>query len=248
MKKTLQKVFRLPKGSKAFLLYLAIFLSGALFASFTQNKPQTQIQAFPIQHYTGFSLQYDSRNKIPLWTYEQISASSLNRVASRSSMHFHKDPSIYHHHQSSLKDYSKSGYDRGHMVPAADQQSSREALEKTFLLSNICPQTASLNRGLWAKLEQKTRAMVGNNREVEVITGPLFLSSPEGNKRFVKYQVIGQNEVAVPTHFFKLINSKNQKIAYIIPNQNIDPGERLEQFQVPISTLEKSSGLHFHFK
>ena len=170
------------------------------------------------------------------------------KVFSRSSMHFHKDPSIYHHHQSSLKDYSKSGYDRGHMVPAADQQSSREALEKTFLLSNICPQTASLNRGLWAKLEQKTRAMVGNNREVEVITGPLFLSSPEGNKRFVKYQVIGQNEVAVPTHFFKLINSKNQKIAYIIPNQNIDPGERLEQFQVPISTLEKSSGLHFHFK
>ncbi|MCH9631936.1 MAG: hypothetical protein S4CHLAM6_02580 [Chlamydiae bacterium] len=249
MRNKIIKFFKVKKGYRSFALYFLFFVSGALVAGSTKNNfsSRTKIQTFPVQHYSGFSLQYDSKNKIPLWTYEQINQASLNRVASRSSMSFQKDSAIYPLHQSSNRDYQKSGFDRGHMIPAADQQHSKESLEKTFLFSNICPQNPTLNRGLWAKLEQQTRDMVKNNSNVEVITGPLFLSSIEGNKRFVKYQVIGKNEVAVPTHFFKLICSNNQKIAFIIPNQTIDSKASLGQFEVPISTLEKCSGIAFQF-
>ena len=250
MKNKTSNLFHFKKSHRSFLVPCLFFILGALFTSFTQNhleKASLSIETFPVKHYSGFSVQYHSKNKIPLWTYEKISSKTLKPVASRSSMRFHKDPSLYSLHQSQLKDYYKSGYDRGHMAAAANQQSSREALKETFLLSNVCPQNASLNRGLWAKLEANTRKMAKTG-EVEVITGPLFLSSQKGNKRYISYEVIGENEVAVPTHFFKLILNNGRQTAYIIPNEAVDPQADLEQFQVSVSNLEKASGLRFRIK
>lgn len=233
------------------LFYSLAFIAGAILssaASHVSQKSKLQVSGFPTIHYNQFSLQYDSKHKIPLWTYEYLDKSSLNRQAQRNGMQFNKDNSIYPLHQSALSDYYQSGYDRGHMAPAADHQYSKEALEKTFLLSNICPQHASLNRGIWNTLEQNARGFVKENQSVEIVTGPLFLSTKEGNKRYIKYEVIGNGEVAVPTHFFKLIMVKGDKMAYIIPNHAIDPKATLEQFQVSIEMLEKVSGLHFKFK
>ncbi len=225
-----------------------IFLAGLLLASFNSNqksKQQLQIVSYPVLSYSGFSLQYDAQRKIPFYTYEYLSKESLKRNVSRSQQHFKKDPAIYHLHQSSPNDYSKAAFDKGHMVPAADQLSSKELLDKTFLLSNICPQNSALNRGLWAKLEQQVRSQVADNQNIEVVTGPLFLSHPEGNKRYVSYQVIGENEVAVPTHFFKLIYANGKALAYVIPNVQMESSASLEQYQVSLDYLEKVSGLHF---
>lgn len=47
------------------------------------------------------------------------------------------------------KDYTKSGYDRGHMAPAADMKWSKQAMAESFYMSNICPQVGNLNRGDW---------------------------------------------------------------------------------------------------
>ena len=112
---------------------------------------------FPILKKKGFVVQYDSRNKIPLWTWEVLDASKLVKNAERKGIPFVPDPDIYPLHQAQLNDYKRSGRDRGHMVPAADVSFSQEALANSFFLTNVCPQNAKLNRGFWLRLERHMR-------------------------------------------------------------------------------------------
>lgn len=85
---------------------------------------------------------------------------------------------------------------------------------------------------------------------VHVYTGPLYLSHQESDgKSYVTYQVIGPNQVAVPTHYFKVLfleSSEHIKAeAYILPNQLIDTGTALSAFQVPLEEVEKKAGIVF---
>lgn len=233
------------KFKKTFLLLVA-FASGAVLASFYQNKGVekfAEISGYPKLQYESFLVQYDTRNKVPLWTHEHLSKANLNKSVSRNQMYFAVDNSIYPYHRSSLEDYKKTGFDRGHMVPAADQQHSNQALKETFFLTNICPQNAALNRGCWADLERKTRSYISDKQEIDVITGPLYLPRIVGNKKFVQYEVIGKNNVAVPTHFFKVIVTNDETLAYIIPNESISSSKNIEDYRVSIETVEKFSGL-----
>ena len=129
-------------------------------------------------------------------------------------------------------------------MPAADASFSKESLEDTFCLSNICPQNPKLNRGIWLSLERSIREIVKKEGSADVISGPLFLSSEKEGKRFVTYEVIGANEVAVPTHFFKVIKTPKGTWAYVIPNQ--EETRDFESYRFPIDRLEKISGIKFH--
>ena len=146
--------------------------------------------------------------------------------------------------------YKKSGYDRGHMAPAGDFRNSKEKMQDTFYLSNIAPQCPQLNRGYWLKLEKHVRQLAKDHGRVFVITGPVFVPIQKGNKRFVSYEVIGKNDIGVPTHFFKVIRAKNSngallQEAYLIPNQQVDQKRSLSEFEVSIEKLERISGLIF---
>lgn len=206
---------------------------------------------FPILEKKGFTVQYDSRSKIPYWTQENIDKDSLGKRANRQEVSFRVDANIDPLHQSVLKDYRHSRFDRGHMVPAANQRISKEALYDTFLLSNICPQTSQLNRGAWAYLENFIRNLVQKQGydKVFVTTGPLFLPQKgEDGKKYITYQVIGENHVAVPTHFFKFIQASKggamEKSAYILPNTTTIPKTKdFSSYEVSIAELEKVSGL-----
>ncbi|MCB1110875.1 MAG: DNA/RNA non-specific endonuclease [Chlamydiia bacterium] len=197
--------------------------------------------SFPILERKGFTLAYDTRGKIPFWTHERLTAESLAKKADRQEVSFYEERDIYAPHRSRLKDYSKSGFDRGHLVPAGNQTFSKEGLKETFSLSNICPQHPQCNRGVWKKLEESIRRLVVQEGALEVVSGPLFLSHEENGKRYVTYQVIGENEVAVPTHFFKVVQTARQAWAYVIPNAPVS-GE-LETFLFPLDQLEKISGI-----
>ena len=161
----------------------------------------------------------------------------------RAGTSFKEDPDLYKLHRSCLADYRKSGFDRGHIVPAGDERFSKTALSETFYLSNICPQHPQFNRGLWSKLENHLRSLVKTHGPLEVVTGPLFLSHEEKGKRFVTYQVIGKSEVAVPTHFFKVAFAKDEIWAYLMPNA--PSSKPLEDYRFPIDKLEKISGIRF---
>jgi len=94
------------------------------------------------------------------WPYfppERLYVTQLNNILILNAIQV--EARIYPAHRSSLKDYCRSGYDRGHMVPAADQTFSQEAMNETFYLSNICPQNAHLNRVYWSKIEKSIRIL-----------------------------------------------------------------------------------------
>ncbi|MCH9634108.1 MAG: hypothetical protein S4CHLAM7_08510 [Chlamydiae bacterium] len=237
---------------KRTFLFLIIFFSGFSVSGFYyhhQSKSTLSISGFPYLKQKGYSLVYDGRAKVPLWTHEHLTKKNLEKQAGRKGMHFYENPKIYPLHRSTLSDYYHSGYDRGHMVPAADQQFTEDALKETFLLSNICPQNPKLNQGYWAKLERHARELAQEHSSVDVVTGPLYLPTVEGDKKYVTYEVIGANNVSVPTHFYKIIQVNTKKgpqiKAYLVPNQCISTETHLKEYQVSIQEVEKVTGLAF---
>ncbi len=211
----------------------------------TQNNNDFYPDAFPILHRKCYTLCYDGKNKGPIWVYERLTPASLDGGISREGIRFKEDIDLSSYSRSSLKDYKDSGFDKGHMCPAGDCTETFEAMEETFLLSNIIPQNSELNRNLWKKLENQIRELVKEKGEVKVYTGPVYLpeNSSDG-KRYMKYQVIGKNDVAVPTHLYKLIQAGEGRVAYIIPNQETELSD-LHSFEVSVAQLERAVGFKF---
>jgi len=137
-----------------------------------------------------------------------------------------------------------------HYFMAGDHKASETQMKETFYLSNTSPQTPEFNREYWRDFEKYVRSLTHEYDVVQVITGPLYLphEEPDG-KKYITYQVIGANNVAVPTHFFKMItlkkrSSKEQR-AYVMPNGYINKHAPFSDFQITISKLEKASGIIF---
>ncbi|MGH2612757.1 MAG: DNA/RNA non-specific endonuclease, partial [Rhabdochlamydiaceae bacterium] len=136
----------------------------------------------------GYVLAYDGRIRGASWVYEELTASSLVSKVHRSHFNFMEDPNIPTHLRSTKEDFKGSGYDRGHLRPAANAKSNAETMKDTFYLSNISPQNPQLNRKYWAKLEKYVRDLTKSHDIVYVITGPLFMPKKETNgKRYVHY-------------------------------------------------------------
>jgi DNA/RNA endonuclease G (NUC1) len=127
-------------------------------------------------------------------------------------------------HAPTPEDYHGSCFDRGHQCPSADRDSTVENNQATFFMSNMIPQTAYLNRIIWAHLEQYTRDLVeGQGKKVFVVAGPIF------DEDFGKIGL--NNDIPIPSKNFKIIyimdkdlpmaniNSTNvQTITTIMPN------------------------------
>lgn len=211
------------------------------------SLPGQPISSFII-HRTGYSLAYDARNRNPAWVYEHLTSENIQGSTNRSHFDFKEDESIPKHLRATLVDYRQTGFDRGHMAPAADHKANAQAMHDTFYLTNMCAQCPRLNRGYWSKLEKHVRNLTKEYKNVYVITGPLYLPQQESDgKRYVKYQLIGPNDVAVPTHFFKIITLENsqgkiERKGYILPNSEISSNTPLESFQTTIQKIEKIAG------
>ncbi|EAL93171.1 nuclease [Aspergillus fumigatus] len=204
---------------------------------------------------------YDRRTRNPAWVAEHITPYSLSlKNADRKHSAFVEDASIPAIFRAKLADYFRSGYDRGHQVPAADAKWSQDAMDGTFALTNMCPQVGEgFNRDYWAHFEEFCRDLTKKYPSVRIVTGPLYLPhrDPDGKWR-VSYEVIGNPpNVAVPTHFYKVIyaedgtaspTSKVSLGAFVLPNARIPNDKRLAEFEVPLEVLERASGLEFASK
>merc|ERR1712098_629694 len=170
----------------------------------------------------------------------------------RAKCDFVEDKSIHPYFRSLNTDYKYSGFDRGHMAPAGNHRRDQLMCNETFLLSNMAPQVGKgFNRDKWEHLERYVRKMTKLYKNVYVCTGPLYLPQQgDDGKMYVKYEVIGKNHVSVPTHFFKVIvgETENQQLeleSYVLPNQTIPDSTPLENFQVPVDSVERAAGLLF---
>ena len=154
--------------------------------------PDHQIRAF--QYYT---LCYRESYEQAEWSAYCLRDWMLQKNAKRTN-DFRPDPQI-EGGSATLADYKKSGYDRGHLTPAGDMVFSREAMSETFYMSNMCPQAAAFNRGIWKDLEDQVREWARLYGAAYVVSGPV-LSKPAS-----EYPFIGESKVAVPEFFYKAI-------------------------------------------
>ncbi|KAK0711044.1 hypothetical protein B0H67DRAFT_584068 [Lasiosphaeris hirsuta] len=209
---------------------------------------------------TALISSYDRRTRNPHWVAEHITAASLaTHSGDRKNSAFVEDAAVPDKFRAHLKDYFRSGYDRGHQVPAADAKWSQAAMDETFFLSNMCPQVGEgFNRDYWAHFEDFCRRLTTSYPSVRIVTGPLYLPKrdPADNKWYVRYEVIGNPpNVAVPTHFYKVIYAEGTTPggpvalgAFVLPNARIPNDKPLTDFEVPIEAVERASGLEFATK
>ena len=136
------------------------------------------------------------------------------------------------------RNYKKSGYDKGHLCPAGDRTFNYDAFHETFLTSNISPQNHEFNRGIWNRLEQKTRFWAKKYDGVYVITGGVLQGEMKS---------IGEEDVSVPNYFYKIImdtsNGEYKAIAFLIPNQA--SSESYYNYVVSIDEIEKVTKIDF---
>jgi endonuclease G len=128
-------------------------------------------------------------------------------------------------------------------------------MDETFFLSNMVPQVGlTFNRGIWASLEGLARDWIEARDECWIITGPLFYDpleeDPDTADGLIPYFTIGDNDVAVPTHCFKIVLSQNDEgkweaIAFVLENKRYSQPYRLHLYRTTIDWIEARTGLDF---
>ena len=140
-------------------------------------------------------VEYSPELRIPKMVEWVIMPRDLKRVARRGSWRFKADYSVPAP-RATHDDYTNSGYQRGHMCPAADRVSSLALMKSTFLMTNVCPQAPALNVGRWKMTEELCRQGARTYGSCTVRVAPLFL--------FQDTAYLGIHKVAIPHAFFKV--------------------------------------------
>lgn len=201
---------------------------------FPRTKDSIQI----IRH-LGYSLAYNEECEQATWVAYSLTKQETNGLIERSD-NFIIDSKVTTG-SATKTDYLKSGFDRGHLAPAADMKWSEQAMDESFYFSNMSPQLPAFNRGVWKRLEDKMRDWAVAYDSILIVTGPVLNSS------LVK---IGPNEVCVPTHYYKVIldfkKEKSKAIGFILPN--LGSKDDLRNFAVTIDSVEQLTGIDFYYQ
>lgn len=197
---------------------LSLFLSSGMTA---QGMPGSGLELPAINsgniilYYSGFTVCYNPERLIPDWVAYEITSEEAYGDVPRATG-FSMDPN-YSGRQAMREDYSNSGWDKGHMAPAADMKWSQKAMWESFYLTNVCPQNHDLNSKDWHILENYVRDWAVRYGSIFVICGPIFYTNI--------YGVIGNNKVAVPDAFFKALlrceNGVYESIGFVFGNESI---------------------------
>lgn len=184
---------------------------------------------------TGYAVGYNYQTKNADWVAYHVTKESVNAQFKRSN-NFKADAELPEYAQSTLSDYSKSGYDRGHLAPSAAMDFSQQSMQESFLLSNMSPQLPGFNRVGWRLLEEHVRDLANEYQELYVVTGPIY----EGNEASIG------DGVVIPSAFYKVILDPyyNDAIAFIVPHRDVS-GSELVNFVTTIDDVEDRTNLDF---
>ncbi len=193
--------------------------------------------ASQIVRHAGYSLQYDEGNEQAKWVaYQLTSAETIKRF--KRTDNFAPDPVIATGSATDL-DYRRSGYDRGHLAPAADMGWSSQTMIESFYYSNMSPQIPGFNRGIWKRLEEQVRSWAVELDTIYVVTGPVLTG---------KMSYIGPDHVAVPNYYYKAILYMRGKdarmLGFVMPNRA--SRNSLDDYAVSVDSIEKLTGLDLY--
>lgn len=208
----------------------------------SKTKEKTNIFFLPssttgmVVHHEYYSLSYSEAHEQAEWVAyelkkEHVSNSDFPRP------YFEMDQAVKTG-SAHWRNYKNSGYDRGHLCPAADRQFNKRAHDETFLTSNITPQDHEFNSGVWNRLEWQIREWALKHDGVFVVTGGILNS---------ELSTIGNEKVAVPNFFYKVVldynNEEPKMIAFLLPHRNSNLP--LRRFEIPVDSIEKLTGINF---
>lgn len=201
------------KAQSKLLIFVAVILAGMFLSRYiplatpqettlqdceelTMAQTEKGIKSQIIKH-IGYTLSYNNDTRNANWVGYELTDEEVAGTVERGE-NFRPDP-LVKGTQATDDDYKKSGWDRGHLAPAADMKWSSQAMEESFYLSNVSPQNKQLNRGTWKKLEELCRDKAELYGKLFIVTGPVFYDR--------RAKSIGENKVQIPDAFFKVLLS-----------------------------------------
>jgi len=191
-----------------------------------------------IFEYEGFTSGYDTMKLNPLWVSYHLKKEYFRGKKYLKKREFAPDPTMDPSITALNKDYSRSGYDRGHLARLADMKGrSRNCELESCYFTNISPQKRDFNRDTWNVLEEAADNLTARNDESWVITGPYF----DNESSFIN------SRVEIPDGFYKIIILKNKNeyfpLAFVMDQESDSPN--LELYQVAIDSAESLTGIDF---
>lgn len=185
----------------------------------------------------GFTLSYNYDWKIPNWVAYELTDIEVKGEVPRYDK-FKPDPMVPQNVSAHTNDYKHSGYDRGHMAPAADMKWDEHVMRESFYLSNICPQNPNLNGGVWKDLEEQVRELASQKGKIFVICGPIVNDTSK---------TIGENKVVVPQAFFKVLlqeeNNELHTIGFVY--ENISGRKPMSTYAMTVDEVEEMTNIDF---
>jgi endonuclease G, mitochondrial len=202
----------------------------------------------------GYVLDHSATDKIAIWVCEGFDRNQWDPPNTNRKDVFKPDPLLPKNERSELADYKGSKLDRGHQAPAGDFN-DQTLKDQSFFLSNMAPQSPPLNQQFWRLLEDKVRSWATADSGIYVFTGGFFYDPKEDNPATatgqVHYRRIGRDEVAVPTHFYKVVFGKDRKgkwraVGFVVENRPYDTKKtKFEDTIQSIDWIEAHTGITF---
>jgi endonuclease G len=195
-----------------------------------------------VVNHKAYALGYDEDHEQSAWAFHVLTKAFTYGEASRRGVSFKPDDKVST--SSALAtDFTRTGYDRGHLVPSGDFKCCQDLMEDTFWVSNLIPQDPDCNRHTWNNLEQQTRNWSRKKNRLYVFTGPIL---EPGLKKIGQY-----NRISVPERLYKVIffldesNIENSQVkAFLLPNKS-ELGPNFNLFKASVDEIEQASGLDF---
>lgn len=232
--------------------YLTLVLGALWYLNELQQRPDYVYAGIPKQmqwsqpsnwvhilRNPGFLLAYSEIRRNPLWVAYRVRPVEKKRAMPRPEQFSTDYRTLF---RVSASDYSRSGYDRGHMAPnyLMAQVYGPEAQRASFRMTNIVPQRPRLNRELWQRIEEvEVDYWARWFGELWVFTGPVFDDRPQ----------FMSSGVEIPDGFYKILldvdrAGKPRVIAFLVP-QNVRGDAALDALVVSVDDIEKISGFDF---
>jgi endonuclease G len=192
----------------------------------------------PIVKHFAYSLSYNEQHEQADWVQYFLSKKHVESNLFKRENKFRADQLVLSL-SADQNEYKNSGYDKGHLAPAADFAWNEKAMTESFFMSNISPQDPKFNRGIWKKMEEYVRDYALKYGDIYVVTGPYLTSDlPKINNL---------SKISVPQYYFKIVLDisppETRAFAFWINNGKSD--KSIFYYYKSIDEIEKLTGLDF---
>lgn len=190
----------------------------------------------------AFSACYDSEYNLPVWVSHHLNGELLNNTYNDRPNGY---PSDEQYPNLKGRAFSASGYDHGHLAPAADFKWSKFAYLQSFLMTNMSPQHGCFNQKGWCHLEGTVRKWAEENDSLE-----LYIVSGAVVDSFIDTLCLPRDiKVYAPSHFYKVIlgmepGKEPFAVGNLVPNEDV-PTYDVQPYEVTVREIEGLTKLDF---